>query len=121
MERNRTGQLNIARDLVSQIAKNMLMASPTIQKWRLKRPRTAIETENVDQFLKNNAFASLDLLRKYAGDLTGRSVCEIGAGDYLTSGLSILGSWGKQIRCDRQVSRRLFRRDRKILVHRDRE
>lgn len=92
MERNRTGQLNIARDLFSQIAKNLLMASPAIRKWRLKRPRTAGETENVDQFLKTNAFASLDLLREYAGDLTGRSVCEIGAGDYLTSGLSILAA-----------------------------
>ncbi len=92
MERNRTGQLNIARDLLSQIAKNLLMGSSAVRKWRLKRPRTAVETENVDQFLKGNAFASLDLLLKHAGDLNGRSVCEIGAGDYLTSGLSILAA-----------------------------
>ncbi|MFT3745055.1 MAG: hypothetical protein QM785_12270 [Pyrinomonadaceae bacterium] len=92
MERNKTGQLNIARDLISQIAKNLLMGSAALRNWRLKRPRTAVETENVDQFLKANAFASLDLLLQHAGDLTGRSVCEIGAGDYLTSGLSILGA-----------------------------
>lgn len=92
MERNRAGQLNIARDLLSQIAKNLLMGSSAVRKWRLKRPRTAVETENVDQFLKGNAFASLDLLLKHAGDLNGRSVCEIGAGDYLTSGLSILAA-----------------------------
>jgi hypothetical protein len=29
---------------------------------------------------------------EHAGDLNGRSVCEIGAGDYLTSGLSILAA-----------------------------
>lgn len=92
MERNKTGQLNIARDLISQIAKNLLMGSSAVRKWRLKRPRTAVETENVDQFLWPNAFASLDLLLEYAGELTGRSVCEIGAGDYLTSGLSILAA-----------------------------
>ena len=92
MERNKTGQLNIARDLVTQIVKNLLMGSPAIRKWRLKRPRTAVETENVDQFLKANAFASRDLLLEYVGDLKGRTVCEIGAGDYLTSGLSILAA-----------------------------
>ena len=92
MERNRSGQISIGRDLLSQIAKNLLMGSSTVRKWRLKRPRTAIETENVDQFLRSNAFASLDLLLEHAGDLTDRSVCEIGAGDYLTSGLSILAA-----------------------------
>ena len=92
MERNRSGQISIGRDLLSQIAKNLLMGSSTVRKWRLKRPRTAVETENVDQFLRSNAFASLDLLLEHAGDLTDRSVCEIGAGDYLTSGLSILAA-----------------------------
>jgi len=92
MERNKTGQLNIARDLATQIAKNILMGSATIRKWRLKRPRTAVRDANVDEFLKNYAFTSLDFLLQYAGDLNGRSVCEIGPGDYLTSGLSILAA-----------------------------
>ena len=92
MERNRSGQLNITRDLLSQIAKNFLMGSSTVRKWRLKKPRTAIEGPDVDEYLRNYAFSSLNFLLEYAGDLRGRSVCEIGPGDYLTSGLSILAA-----------------------------
>ncbi len=92
MDRNRSAHSNIARDLLSQIAKNLLMGSPSIRRWRLKRPRTAWDDSSVDEFIKANAFASLDLLVEYAGDLNGKSVCEIGAGDYLTSGLSILAA-----------------------------
>ena len=58
----------------------------------LKRPRTAAGHSDTDEFLRNNAFASLNLLLEYAGDLHQRSVCEIGPGDYLTSGLSILAA-----------------------------
>ena len=92
MERNRSGQLNIARDLLTQIAKNFLMGSSTVRKWRLKKPRTAIEGPDSDEYLRNYAFSSLNFLLEYAGDLRGRSVCEIGPGDYLTSGLSILAA-----------------------------
>ncbi len=92
MERNRSGNFNIARDLASQIAKNLLMGSAKVRKWRLKRPRTAIENSEIDTFLKDNAFNSLNLLLKFVGELRGKSICEIGAGDYLTSGLSILAA-----------------------------
>lgn len=90
MERNKSGQLNITLDLLSQIGKNLLMGSSTIRRWRLRRPRTATSHANTDEFLKNYAFGSLDLLIEHGGDLRGKSVCEIGPGDYLTSGLSIL-------------------------------
>ncbi len=92
MERNKTGQLHIARDLTVQIAKNLLMGSAAVRRWRLKRPKTATSYSNTDEFLKNYAFGSLDLLIEHSGDLRGRSVCEIGPGDYLTSGLSILAA-----------------------------
>jgi len=92
MERNRSGQLNIARDLLSQIAKNFLMGSSVVREWRLKKPRAAIESPDVDEYLRNYAFTSLNFLLEYAGDLRNRSVCEIGPGDYLTSGLSILAA-----------------------------
>lgn len=92
MERNRTGQLNIAKDLTVQIAKNFLMGSSAVRRWRLKRPKTATSYSSTDEFLRNYAFASLDLILEYTGDLDGKSVCEIGPGDYLTSGLSILAA-----------------------------
>ncbi|MEO7658229.1 MAG: hypothetical protein ABIV48_01330, partial [Pyrinomonadaceae bacterium] len=96
MERNRSGNFNIARDLASQVAKNLLMGSSTIRKWRLKSPRTAVENSEIDIFLQNNAFNSLNFLLKYVGALGGKSICEIGAGDYLTSGVSILAAGAKK-------------------------
>ncbi len=92
MERNKTGQLNIAKDLTVQIAKNFLMGSAAVRRWRLKRPKTATNYSNTDEFLKNYAFGSLNLILEHIGNLKGKSVCEIGAGDYLTSGLSILAA-----------------------------
>jgi hypothetical protein len=92
MERNKSGSLSIASDVVTQTAKNLLMGSSAFRRWRLKRPRTAAGHSDIDEFLKHYAFASLDLLLEHSGDLHGRSVCEIGPGDYLTSGLSILAA-----------------------------
>jgi hypothetical protein len=92
MERSKAGQLNIAKDLAVQIAKNLLMGSDAFRRWRLKRPKTATGYSNTDEFLKNYAFGSLDLILQNVGDLKGKSVCEIGPGDYLTSGLSILAA-----------------------------
>lgn len=92
IERNRTGSFNVARDLAVEIGKNLLMGSAAFRRWRLKRPRTANGAEDIDLFLQNNAFTSLSLLLEYGGDPSGKSVCEIGAGDYLTSGLAMLGA-----------------------------
>lgn len=96
MERNKTGQLNIIKDVAVQIAKNLLMGSAAFRRWRLKRPKTATGYSNIDEFLRNYAFGSLDLILKNAGDLNGKAVCEIGPGDYLTSGLSILAAGASQ-------------------------
>lgn len=92
MERNKSGQLQIAKDLATQIAKNLLMGSSMFRRWRLKRPKTATTYSNIDEFLKNYAFGSLQLILEFTGNLKGKSVCEIGPGDYLTSGLSILAA-----------------------------
>lgn len=92
MERNKTGSVNIIADLTKEIAKNFLMGIPSVRRLRLKRPRTATAYANTDEFLKTYAFNGLNILREHVGDLRGKSICEIGAGDYLTSGLSILAS-----------------------------
>lgn len=92
MDRTKSGQLSITLDLLSQIGKNLLMGSPTVRRWRLKRPRTATTRGSVDEYLAYYAFASLKLLHEHVGNLSGKSVCEIGPGDHLTSGLSILAA-----------------------------
>ncbi len=92
MERIKTGKINIAVDITREVLKNVLMGSAAIRRWRLKRPRSATAHSDTEQFLKQYAFGSLDLLLEYVGDLNGKSVCEIGPGDYLTSGLAIMAA-----------------------------
>lgn len=92
MERNKAGQLNVAVDLVKQIGKNLLMGSDTVRRWRLGRPRTSDANAQTDEYLKNYAFCSLDLLLEHAGDLKDKAICEIGPGDFLTSGFSMMGA-----------------------------
>jgi SAM-dependent methyltransferase len=92
MERNKSGTINIYKDFTKEAVKNFLMGIPAVRQKRLQRARTVNVYSSTDEFLKLYAFASLNLLHKYVGDLKGKTVCEIGAGDYLTSGLSILAA-----------------------------
>src|SRR5262245_29775058 len=92
MERTRSGAVAVSIDLASEISKNFLMGLKPFREWRLSRPRTTISQGDANEFLQRYAFSALDLLLEHTGSLEGRSVCEIGAGDYLTSGLSILAA-----------------------------
>ncbi|MCA1623755.1 MAG: class I SAM-dependent methyltransferase [Acidobacteria bacterium] len=92
MERTRTGSINIFKDLVKEASKNLLMSSPAFRKWRATRPRAGAYYTGSDEELERYAFLGLNLLRKYVGDIKGKSICEIGAGDFLTSGLSMLAA-----------------------------
>jgi len=92
MEQNKFGLIPIFSDLSSQIAKNFLMGIPAVRRWRLRRPRTSIASEDINQFLATYAFSGLGHLLEHTGDLRGKTVCEIGPGDFLTSGLSILAA-----------------------------
>jgi len=92
MERNRTGTLNIYKDFLKETAKNVLMGNAAFQKWRAKRPRAGAYFTGSDEELERYAFLGLNLIKKYVGDIKGKSVCEIGAGDYLTSGFSMLAA-----------------------------
>ncbi len=90
MERNRTGTLNVCKDFLKETAKNVLMGSAAFQKWRARRPRAGAYFTGSGEELDRYAFLGLNLLRKHVSNIKGKSVCEIGAGDYLTSGLSML-------------------------------
>lgn len=91
-ERNKTGTLNIYKDYLKETAKNILMGSRAVQKWRHRRPRSAAYYTGTPEQLERYAFSSLNFLEEYAGGVKGKSICEIGAGDYLTSGLAMLAA-----------------------------
>lgn len=92
MEKDKSGKINIYKDFLRETAKNALMGTSTVRNWRLKRPRAGSYFTGSDAELERYAFSGLNFLRKYVGDVRGKSVCEIGAGDYLTSGLAILAA-----------------------------
>ena len=82
----------IAREVVLEICKNAAMSIPAIRKRRLSRPRAGERFTGVDEDLERYAFQSLRILWGTAGDLRDKTVFEIGPGDFLTSGLSILAA-----------------------------
>lgn len=92
MERNKAGTVNIYKDFLKETAKNILMGNKVVRRWRAKRPRAGAYFTGGGEELERYAFSGLNLLQKYVGDIRGKSVCEIGAGDYLTSGLSMLAA-----------------------------
>jgi hypothetical protein len=96
MEQTRSGTISIARDLSSQIGKSLLMSIPPVRRWRLQRPRTSFYINELDPYLRDNAFLGLNLLLEHAGGVKGKSVCEIGPGDFLTSGLSMLAAGARR-------------------------
>jgi hypothetical protein len=84
--------MGIARDLATQIGKSALMAIPAVRRWRLRGTRTSHDINDFDQYLRENAFLGLDHLTEYGGGVAGKSICEIGPGDFLSSGLSMLAA-----------------------------
>jgi SAM-dependent methyltransferase len=95
MKNPRKGILAISADLGSQMAKSALMAIPPVRRWRTRRPRTSFYINDTDAYLENSAFLGLNQLLEYTGDIQNKSICEIGAGDFLTSGLSMLVAGAK--------------------------
>lgn len=89
---SKSGALPIARDLATQMAKSALMALPPVRRWRLRSVRTSHDPNDLDQYLQENAFLGLKLLLENDGDIGNRSICEIGPGDFLSSGLSMLAA-----------------------------
>ena len=82
----------MAMDFAKEAAKNFAMSIGAVRKWRLSRPRTATQFGDTDEFLNTYAFSGLNHLLEHTGDVKAKSICEIGAGDYLTSGLAMLAA-----------------------------
>ncbi len=97
MKENKSGTSAILRDLSTQIGKSILMALPPVRRWRLRSPRTSNNLNEPDIYLRDSAFLGLNLLLAHAGadGVKAKSICEIGPGDFLSSGLSMLaaGAW----------------------------
>jgi hypothetical protein len=79
-------------DVSAEIIKNAAMNIPLIRRRRLDQPRAGVRFTGKDSDLQRYAFQSLTVLEQITGKLQGQSVCEIGPGDFLTSGLALLAA-----------------------------
>jgi hypothetical protein len=68
------------------------MSLPPVQTWRLQRPRAGKFFHGLDEDLERYAFQSLRYLIRVLGSIRGLRIVEIGPGDALTSGLSLLAA-----------------------------
>jgi SAM-dependent methyltransferase len=79
-------------DVMQEVLKNMAMGMPLVRRGRLTRPRAGVRFTGQDTQLHRYAFQSLNALRPLIGELRGQSICEIGPGDFLTSGMAMLAA-----------------------------
>ena len=101
----RSGGISVATDYTKEAVKNLLMGSSAFRRYRLSRPRAGAAFDGRDELLKRYAFQSLDLLTQHVGDIRGKSVLEIGAGDVLSSGFALLAAGAtRYVDIDRFIS-----------------
>jgi hypothetical protein len=79
-------------DVTREIIKNVTMKVPAVRRLRLGRPRAGARFTGEDAELRRYAFQGLEALLQITGGPQGRSICEIGPGDFPTSGMAMLAA-----------------------------
>ena len=79
-----------SKSIAIEVAKNAAMSSQLIRSRRLRKARAGEFFSGTDAQLERYAFQSLRMLQDEADGVEGRTVLEIGPGDFLTSGLALL-------------------------------
>lgn len=80
--------VNVAREMIA----NAALMVPAVRRWRLNRPRAGARFSGEDSELRRYAFQGLDTLQQINGGVRGKSICEVGPGDFLTSGMAMLAA-----------------------------
>src|SRR5438045_1556974 len=86
--------MRLLLDTCAEVAKNVSMSAGPVRAWRLLRPRTGCSFADDDAVLDRYAFQALRSLLAVVGPVKGLSIAEIGPGDTLASGLSLLAAGG---------------------------
>src|SRR4051794_20580492 len=84
--------MRLLLDTCTEVAKNLSMGAAPVRAWRLARPRTACSFADQDDLLDRYAFQTLNALRQIVGAVKDLDIAEIGPGDHLGSGLSLLAA-----------------------------
>jgi SAM-dependent methyltransferase len=79
-------------DVCRETLKNAGMGISFVRAWRMKRPRTGVFFTGRDEELEWYSFQALRSLLGVLGSVRGLDILEIGPGDFLSSGLSLLAA-----------------------------
>jgi SAM-dependent methyltransferase len=94
-DQSRAGAVSLCLDVCREVAKNVMMAFPQVRRWRLKRPRAGALFTGSAEDLERYAFYPLRNLQEVLGSVKDLDILEIGPGDFMTSGLSLLAGGAK--------------------------
>jgi len=97
--RHVVNRLHFCRDVVIDVGKNLAMGIPSVSRLRLSRQRTSTALTNSDEYLERYAFQTLRRVLRCREGVTGSRVAEIGPGDHLATGLSILAAGARTYTC----------------------
>lgn len=86
---------SLSLDVLREVGKNVAMGIPPVRAWRLRRPRAGALFSGRDEELERYAFFPLRNLLEVLGSVKGLDILEIGPGDFMTSGLSLLAAGAK--------------------------
>jgi len=92
MNQNVRSSIHLYKDFVAEVIKNAAMGNAAVRRLRSRRPRAGVVFTGRSEEIERYAFGGLRLLQEFGVDINERSICEIGPGDYLTSGLSLLAA-----------------------------
>lgn len=87
--------MRLSVDVCREITKNFLMGFSRVRRWRLKSPRAGRLYTGQDNELERWAFVSLRNLLDVTRSVEGLDILEIGPGDFMTSGFSLLAAGAK--------------------------
>jgi hypothetical protein len=88
-----TEKRSLVLDVLTETAKNLAMGLPPVRSWRLNSgPRAGEVFEQRDEQLERYAFQAVRSLTGALGSVEGLDIVEVGPGDVLTSGLSLLAA-----------------------------
>lgn len=79
-------------DVCMEVAKNLGLALRPLRAWRLKHPRASAVFNHRDEDLERYAFFATRSLINHLGSVKDLHIVEIGPGDYVTSGFSLLAA-----------------------------
>ena len=84
--------VGLAKDILLEVARNLVMSVPLVRRFRLRYPRSSVPPTGLLSELERYAFPVLRSINEAVGSPRDLHILEIGPGDHLASGLAVLAA-----------------------------